>query len=191
MRYDIINSFISKYNLKKYLEIGVHDKSLNFDKIKCDYKIGVDPDPSAKADYVLTSDNFFEKNTDKFDIIFIDGMHEAHQVYKDILNSLNVLNKGGIIICHDCNPKSLRAAGDWEDSKDCYEKHYCWNGDCWKAFVKYRYESDYECYVINQDEGCGIIDTNISSKIKKENKCIGEMTYSTLEKDRKNLLDLR
>ena len=48
-----------------------------------------------------TSDIFFQDNNEKFDIIYIDGWHEAPQVYKDICNSWNCLNKDGIIICDD------------------------------------------------------------------------------------------
>ena len=48
-----------------------------------------------------TSDIFFKDNNEKFDIIYIDGWHEAPQVYKDICNSWNCLNKDGIIICDD------------------------------------------------------------------------------------------
>lgn len=190
MRYDIINDFIQQRNFKNYLEIGVHDRNANFNKIKCDNKVCVDPDANANADYITTSDQFFEKNTQKFDIVFVDGLHEAHQVYKDIYNSLNVLNPNGIIVCHDCNPLSLKAAGDYEDSKDAMGK-YCWNGDCWKAFVKYRFETDYLCYVINIDEGCGIIDTSKVSNVIKNFYSIGEMTYSMLEENRQYLLGLR
>ena len=59
---DIINDFIKKYNFKSYLEIGIHNKEDNFNKIKCENKIGVDPDENAKADYVITSDEFFKNN---------------------------------------------------------------------------------------------------------------------------------
>ena len=48
-----------------------------------------------------TSDEFFEKNEKKFDLIYIDGSHEASQVYKDLCNSWNCLNQEGIIICDD------------------------------------------------------------------------------------------
>lgn len=190
-RYDIINKFIKERNFKNYLEIGIHNKEDNFNKIICENKTSVDPDPSAEAEYLMTSDVFFAQNKKTFDIIFIDGMHEAHQVYRDIQNSLKVLNKNGIIVCHDCNPQSLKAAGDWEEFSKVKYGSYSWNGDCWKGFVKYRYESPYECYVKNTDCGCGIIDTSKLTKVKNEFYCIGEMTYSLLEKNRKTLLDLR
>lgn len=51
--------------------------------------------------YKNTSDEFFTNNREKYDVIYIDGWHEAPQVYKDICNSWNCLNIGGIIICDD------------------------------------------------------------------------------------------
>ena len=51
--------------------------------------------------YKSTSDEFFINNKKKYDVIYIDGWHEAPQVYKDICNSWNCLNEGGIVICDD------------------------------------------------------------------------------------------
>ena len=51
--------------------------------------------------YKNTSDKFFINNKDKYDVIYIDGWHEAPQVYKDINNCWNCLNENGIIICDD------------------------------------------------------------------------------------------
>ena len=48
-----------------------------------------------------TSDEYFTNNNEKFDLIYIDGWHEAPQVYKDINNSWDRLNLNGIIICDD------------------------------------------------------------------------------------------
>lgn len=59
-RTDLLNHLAEKYQLKRYLEIGVQVRELNFDKIKCLDKVGVDPDPKANADFALTSDQFFE-----------------------------------------------------------------------------------------------------------------------------------
>tara|TARA_B110000003_G_scaffold144517_1_gene145591 strand:- start:138 stop:860 length:723 start_codon:yes stop_codon:yes gene_type:complete len=51
--------------------------------------------------YKNTSDEFFLNNKEKYDVIYIDGWHEAPQVYEDINNSWNCLNENGIIICDD------------------------------------------------------------------------------------------
>jgi predicted O-methyltransferase YrrM len=58
----------------------------------------------------ITSDAFFERSMVKFDVIFIDGLHEEHQVDRDIVNSLQHLNPGGIIVLHDCLPPRRMAS---------------------------------------------------------------------------------
>ena len=72
-RTELLNFLINKINAKKYLEIGV-EYGGNFANIQCEYKTGVDPDFSmAKlATHHMKSDDFFEKNTETFDVIFID-----------------------------------------------------------------------------------------------------------------------
>ena len=48
-----------------------------------------------------SSDDFFKKNKEFFDVIYIDGWHGALQVTKDINNAWKFLKSGGIIICDD------------------------------------------------------------------------------------------
>lgn len=154
-RWDLINHYIQHYGFKSFLEIG-HAKGEAFNQINIEQKSSVDPCKSTKPTYVLTSDDFFEKYDIKFDIIFIDGLHEHCQVDRDINNSLLHLNKGGVIILHDCHPISEK----------CQEHLFTapggsWTGDCWKAFVKNRALLPYEMYIFDHDWGCGVIDTNI------------------------------
>ena len=162
-RYDIINQFISERGYTQYLEIGAkHGECLV--QIKAPIRISVDPDPDSVASYVMTSDEFFDKtriypsmeNEINPDIIFIDGLHEHNQVYRDIVNSLSILSPGSVIILHDCLPTSehMQAHADQYPGGE-------WTGDVWKAFVKCRAELPYELYTINTDFGCGIIDTRL------------------------------
>ena len=147
-RWDIINHFIKKYSYKSYLEIGCQ-KDIAFNKIEISNKIGVDPERGGT--HRMTSDEFFSSNKNTFDIIFIDGLHHSEQVYKDILNALEVLNKGGVIICHDMNPTSKEMQMVPRISKE-------WTGDGWKAWIRLRRErDDLDMKVINTDYGCGII----------------------------------
>ena len=87
MRWDIINRIADIYGAKSYFEIGIGTKE-NLYKIKCQKKIGVDPLKSLRPDRCCTSDEFFRDNTEKFDIIFNDGLHHKAQVIKDIENAL-------------------------------------------------------------------------------------------------------
>lgn len=182
LRTDIINRLIKRINAKKYLEIGVSN-GINFSEVDCEYKVGVDPDSNSPATIHLTSDAFFENNQEKFDVVFIDGLHHSDQVYRDILNSLNVLNENGYIICHDMNP--------WDENVQLIpfnpQIHTMWTGDCWKAFVQLRRErSDLEMHVVDTDCGCGII--------KKGNQDIlmgtEELNWENLTKNREEWLNL-
>jgi SAM-dependent methyltransferase len=179
LRTDIINLLIKKINAKKYLEIGISDGE-NFSKINCDYKVGVDPEPISPATIHLASDDFFKQNQEKFDVIFVDGLHHADQVYRDIINSLDALNDGGYIICHDMNPIL-------EEHQTIPYKGGIWNGDCWKAFLMLRIErDDLEMYTVDSDCGCGII-TKGSQELLNLNY---PMTYHYLDQNRKELLNL-
>ena len=48
-----------------------------------------------------TSNNFFKKNSENFDLIYVDGDHASEQVSLDINNSWKILNKGGYLILDD------------------------------------------------------------------------------------------
>lgn len=177
----IINSLIKKIGAKKYLEIGVAGGE-NLSTIECEYKIGVDPNVNSPATFHLTSDKFFEQNQETFDVIFIDGLHHADQVYKDILNSLDVLNDGGYIVCHDMNPEK-----EEYQIIPLREGVVTWNGDCWKAFVRLRREREnLEMFVVNTDHGCGIIRKGKQTKIDIKE----EITYKNFDKHRKEWLNL-
>ena len=143
----IVQDIIQKKNYKSYLEIGCFDDEL-FNHIKCEQKIGVDPVSGGTVR--KTSDQFFETNTNKFDCIFIDGLHEYHQVKKDIINSLKYLNDDGIILLHDCLPNNFYA----QATPRC---QYEWNGDVWKAIVEFRNNKDVDVYTCNADYGIGVI----------------------------------
>lgn len=161
-RIDIINGLITKNNYKSYLEIGVQGGDC-FRAINCENKVGVDPDPASAATIKETSDMFFSKIRklarlyDKsvpisYDIIFIDGLHHADQVEKDIFNSIECLNEGGTIVMHDCLPTTKRM------QEIPLQEQAEWTGDVWRAFLHNRINnSNLEMCVVNTDWGCGII----------------------------------
>jgi hypothetical protein len=149
---DIIQRLIDKNNYKNYLEIGTRE-GRTFNKINCSHKIGVDLDKEAVATHFMPSDAFFENNTEEFDIIFIDGDHEEHQVMSDVLNALDALAVGGTIVMHDCNP-----INEWRQRpKSEFVTGQNWNGTVWRAYVRLRTRDDLSMYVIDTDEGIGII----------------------------------
>lgn len=192
-RYDIINDIIKVKNYKSYLEIGVRDTPKNFGRIQINRRVGVDPEPrllklDKKRDtfFELTSDEFFKQNNDKFDIIFIDGMHTDEQVTKDINNSLDALNEGGCIVMHDCNPADEHRTRSYEQyAKE--KKTTPWNGTVWKAFVRMRNRSDVEQFCVSTDHGVGFIQKGHQEplNIKEE-----DLVYSNFDRNRTIWLNL-
>src|SRR6187431_2637231 len=108
---ELLNYIAKKIGANSYLEIGIFNPSHNFDLINVSNKLGVDPAIKNRVDvYEGTSDEYFKGYDRKFDLIFVDGLHEKEQVKKDIINSFNCLNEGGVIVIHDCNPHSKKVA---------------------------------------------------------------------------------
>lgn len=164
-RIDIIQKYIYKYKYTSYLEIGVQAGHC-FRAIHCNYKVGVDPDPTSAATIHKTSDEFFaelqkKKEWETFDIIFIDGLHHADQVVKDIANAWLHLSDGGVILMHDCKPTTEFM------QQIPLTTQVEWTGDTWKAFVQFRQDrDDMEMFVIDTDWGVGVIKKGKQEKLK-------------------------
>ncbi|AUC84427.1 class I SAM-dependent methyltransferase [Polaribacter sp. ALD11] len=199
-RFDVINYLLK--GLKRdtnYLEIGVRNPDDNYNKINANLKYSVDPGLENilnLVDFKVTSDVFFEqlKNGEiltkniKFDVIFIDGLHLAEQVKKDIDNSLQFIKEDGFIVLHDCNPPTEFHASESYEYRISPSKGY-WNGTTWKAFFNFRKRKDYYSCCIDTDWGIGVI---------SKTKDLGKFTdvdnpffeYKILEKNREDSLNL-
>lgn len=186
---EIINLLFDFYNFSSYLEIGVRVPSDNFEKINAHIKHGVDPNPNRKYTYNMTSDEFFQDYINqKYDVIFIDGMHTEEQSYKDVKNSIINLNDGGYIIIHDCNPKYEYLTRSYDN----YLKYPGgWNGTVYKAFLKIKYElKDWSCFVVEEKQGCGIITKRKILKNNLLNLNINNFSWLDFDQNRKELLQL-
>ena len=125
----------------------------------------------------MASDEFFAGpgRHEMYDLIFIDGLHVADQVLRDIENALEVLTSGGTIVVHDCNPPSEEAQR--ED----------WNGTVWKAWVSLRAtRRDLRMYVVDIDHGCGVIQRGHQELIELP----AALDYEYLRRHRAAILNL-
>jgi hypothetical protein len=201
-RTDLLNHLVEKYNLQRYLEIGVQDPRQNFNNIKIRAKQSVDPDPNAGAIWCETSDSFFShwkaietlettckgsgerefRAADRrFDLIFIDGLHTAEQVQKDFENALKILSPVGFIVLHDCNPEKEEHT---IVPRPTVTGH--WNGDVYKFASKIMYKK----YTIDIDNGCMVIpyfEWDKNPRIPKYDETPGWKYFS---EHRKQLLNL-
>ena len=201
-RFEVINFLLEKRKGdKKYLEIGVRNPEDNFNKINCKTKYSVDPGIEFKenpVDFKLTSDAFFNElskgnildKTIKFDVIFIDGLHLANQVYKDILNALDYLSEDGFIVVHDCNPPTEYHAREDHDFTLSPARNL-WNGSVWKAFYKMRFNTEVSCFCIDSDWGIGVITKRKYTEplIEDFNPFLEYFIFDAQRKESLNLMD--
>lgn len=179
-RTTLINYLAHLNNAKSYLEIGVFDRNKNFNKIKIGKKTCVDPDPNAKADFIQTSDAFFAANRETFDVIFIDGLHEAEQVKRDFDNALNCLNENGFIVMHDCNPQNKQMT-----ELPGYENQWC--GDVYLFAVTLSEYSGIDFRTVDMDYGCTVV---WKDKGKTGKPLLYSINWEVFDKNRKQLLRL-
>ena len=168
-RIEVVQKIINLKKYKSYLEIGTFNDEL-FSKIVCKKKIGVDP--YSGGNIRMSSDSFFLRNKESFDCIFIDGLHHYNQVLKDIDNSLKILNSNGLILIHDCLPKTLDAQAVPRTDAE-------WNGDVWKVFVSKRVKNALDTYTCYADHGIGVI-------LKRQNRNLLNLQMNNFKKLRYN-----
>jgi hypothetical protein len=145
---------LARYGYTRYLEIGCNDDCC-FNEIAAAHKVGVDPERGGTLR--MTSDEFFSSNRDSFDLVFIDGLHTAGQVRKDIRNALKILAPNGTIAVHDCCPR-------FEIRQRVPKLTGVWNGDVWKAFLEVRRDRSIDSVVGDFDHGCGVIRARANSQ---------------------------
>jgi hypothetical protein len=200
-RTEIINFLLSRFSSEtNYLEIGVRNPEDNFNKIMATNKYSVDPGVEFEqnpVDFQMTSDAFFSKleqgdilNSEvKFDLIFIDGLHLANQVDKDVSNALKYIKEDGFIVMHDCNPPTEWHARE-EFKYSISPALLSWNGTTWKAFQKYRFDPQVFSCCIDTDWGVGILSktVNVGESILPTNPFY---EFNIMDSNRKQHLNLK
>ena len=96
---------LKNYKTKKVYCVDVWEKDKNYEELYTknfkNFLLNMQEFVGRFSFFKDTSDNFFLKNKESFDIIYVDGTHEALQVERDINNSWKFLNLNGIMICDD------------------------------------------------------------------------------------------
>jgi hypothetical protein len=132
----------------RYLEIGVlYGHTL--EHIGSKDKTAVDPNPLFDLEklprrimvHKTTSDSFFPSSK-QWDVIFVDGLHNFHTAYRDTLNSLRSLDKGGVVLLDDSIPSDEASAlpDPIESTKlrkqlNLYSHGSPWHGDVYKVVL--------------------------------------------------------
>ena len=151
-RTDVINELLAGLpaTTRRYLEIGVRNPADNFDRIQASVKVGVDPaGPKGRPDILRTTSNrFFAKNTERFNVVFIDGDHRLRQVRKDVENAMKVAD---VVVLHDCLPRN---ESEGAPEKPAGGKPWC--GEVWKVWYQIRKEG-WPSTLYPFDHGVGVV----------------------------------
>lgn len=218
-RYEVINALLQKRTPATYLEIGLA-RGENWFRVRAAHKIGIEPRDVFTSEkiswgrklffsfsrwrgaqiWAVTSDNYFNHLSaadlvpGRIDVAFIDGWHSYDQSLKDVLNCLTWLDRAGVIVLHDCNPESAAAAAPTpQEALALSEGKSGWNGDVWKTIVHLRsLRRDLSVCVLDCDEGLGIISFGAPENVLDYTADqIAELTYDTLQRERRSLLNLK
>lgn len=152
--YDIIPRMVKGIGAQTYLEIGCADNQC-FDRVQAKHKVGVDP--LMGGTHRMTSDEFFANSDEKFDVIFIDGLHTYQQVKKDYENARLRINPHGLILFHDVLPDNRYAAWPTKKGRPKIENVVAWNGDVWRINFDLIASTDVDYRLITNLHGVGVL----------------------------------
>jgi hypothetical protein len=131
----------------RYLEIGVNLGRTIENVNVVGQRWGVDPNPQFDLSrlpkgleiFALTSDEFFAQlgPDERFDVVFIDGLHTFEQTYTDLLNTLAHQDEGAVLIddtvpCDDVSAMPDMAAS-FAKRQEMGLDGLPWHGDVWKV----------------------------------------------------------
>jgi hypothetical protein len=207
-RITIVQSILDKLSKPRtYLEIGV-ERGFTFYQIQAEKKIAVDPEfkipggfknTESEIFFQLTSDEFFENyaedfGEDPFDVILIDGLHTFEQSRRDVENSLKFLSSRGVIVMHDCLPKSYPSSlKSLADAVKHPEFDGSWSGDVYKTIIYLRAKrKDLFVAVVDSDHGVGIVKYGEpENMIDIEEDKIEQIDFFELMKRKEELLNIK
>lgn len=207
-RAQVIKRLLAHYEEPRYLEVGVCE-ARTFDRVTAAEKVAVDPkfrfDPDAEDRQVpgvsyhqVTSDDYFGSIVDtdeRFDVIYLDGLHTVEQTLRDLLNALEHLQPQGVIVIDDVLPPTeLAAIADRQEflavRRDAgREEEKAWMGDVFRLV----YFIDTFC----QQLSFGVIDNNHGQAVVWRQRReavtqrgladVGGLTFADLERSREAL----
>ena len=119
----VVRRLLALYEKPRYLEIGVCEGA-TFHPVEAPYTVAVDPEfrfdrlaaarenPTATY-HEVPSDEYFGSivgEDERFDVIFLDGLHTVEQTLRDLNNALAHLQPRGVIVIDDVAPPTYLAS---------------------------------------------------------------------------------
>lgn len=210
LRSDVIQPFIDISDSKAYLEVGV-EAGGTFHALRAIKKVAVDPIfrfdvplprlTSSIEYHEITSDVYFGRTplSEKFDVIYLDGLHTVEQTLRDLLNAVERLQPDGVIIIDDVLPTSWAASLDLQSDaafvRDLLPSER-WDGDNWMGpvfrlvFFIETFMQSYDFATVEDNHGQLIMWRSVREKIIHQDMSIGrvaQIDFLELLKDKSPL----
>ena len=210
-RPEAIQRLLDLFDAPHYLEIGV-DHGDTFKRVRASRKVAVDPkfhfefpkivDVDAPEQFhEVTSDVYFGeivKSDERFDVVFLDGLHITEQTLRDLLNAVMFIRHDGIIVIDDVIPASYHAS--LADVGDLYrvreflaktdsrlESDQAWMGDVYKlAFFVQTFMQQFSYATISDNHGQTIMwrDARKQQDLRHYSlEAVGRLEFKDLIKD--------
>jgi predicted O-methyltransferase YrrM len=124
-RATVVQALLDLFERPRYLEVGV-ETGQTFHTVQAARKVAVDPvfkfdmaaaeaDPAnpTSAYHQVESDVYFADllaEDERFDVVFLDGLHTFDQTLKDLLAAMTCLADDGVILIDDVMPDTYAAS---------------------------------------------------------------------------------
>ncbi len=156
-----LNPMLATYENSRYLEVGVAN-GRTFVDVVADRKVAVDPkfkfDVASQRKpgvdfFEVTSDDYFAQLPagEKFDVVFLDGLHTFEQTFRDLLNTLAHTHDESAILIDDTFPNDVysslanpRRTMQYRQRADA--KGAGWHGDTYKVVFAIHDFLPFLCY---------------------------------------------
>ena len=204
-RHQIVQRFLDLFPAPHYLEIGVNQGE-TFLAVQARRKVAVDPKflmetKAATTDYhsiefhEITSDEYFVNvvtPAERFDVIYLDGLHTFEQTLRDLLNATFYIKPAGVIILDDVipssYPSSLPVIPEWhavrvhmEQTIPNFPHDGSWMGDVYKTvFFMQTFMQQYTYATVTENHGQSIVwrqPRPVASIVERHVQDIGLMQF--------------
>ena len=175
----LVGLFSAAFGLSRYLEITtnltgrrfVETRELDFSvRRRIVYRLNEPVYDGLAVDYSSPDDDIsgcldeIHLAGERYDLILVDGHHTYQCSTRDLKAALGMLAPGGVVVVHDCNPKSLEMA-----NPEFVE--LAWNGETYRAMIDLCLgNGDLDYFTVEMDDGCGVIMLPRGPRQEKENR---------------------
>ena len=170
-----------------YLEVGVF-RGTTLEAADVPFRVGVDPVPQFDTNLLPAGVIFFSGDSDtyfdqldtrvKFDLVYLDGLHEWKQTLRDLAHSLEHTHAYSLILLDDVQPvNALSSVPDMDTSLSAQRNQGVtteeWQGDVYKVLVYLQLFVPGLRFVVLQEPGCNIqaviwkVDPDVAIKLER------------------------